>query len=416
MHLFCEQALMANKPMLSRLGILRFAPRDPTEPHRGATPLELLFDLVSVIAIASASASLHHAISESHVTEGLLKFSASFFAIWWAWMNFTWYASAYDNDDSLHRLLTMVAMAGSLLMTAGIDRFFETNNIDMIVTGFVVMRSAMVCFWLRAAWHDPKRRLTAYRYAAGIAVVQVYWVGLMLSQPIAGNYLVAFYTAGALLELSVPAYAESNCTTPWHRHHLIERYGLLNIIVLGETLLAGSLAIQRAASVNIDKELVGVAVSSLFLVFALWWVYFSKEEQIAQKRLSLALCWGYGHLLIYMSGAAVGVGVAVLTDSISGHTSLPKSVGLHTIAFSISGYLFGLWFVGDRLALAGTGRYTLLLTSLALLFSPLVLPIEGVAALLVIGVTVRNQHACKSGKHEIVRGNGRPETNATIKE
>lgn len=391
---------METKTILSRLGISPLVPRDPSEPQRGATPLELLFDLVSVIAVASAASGLHHAISASHITEGLLKFSATFFAIWWAWMNFTWYASAYDNDDSLHRILTIMTMAGSLTMAAGIDRFFQTNNIDMIVTGFVVMRLAMVCFWLRAARHDPQRRLTAYRYAIGIAIVQIYWVGLMFSQPLTGDLLVLFYAAGALFELAVPAYAESNYTTPWHRHHLIERYGLLNIIVLGETLLAGSLAIQRAASVNIDKELVGVAISSLVLMFTLWWVYFSKEEQIAHKRLSLALFWGYGHLLIYMSGAAVGVGVAVLIDSISGHSSLPESVGLYTIAVAISGYLAGLWVVRDRFALPGMGRHILLLTSLTLLFSPLVLTIEGLAALLVIGVSIRNQYACKSAKQE----------------
>lgn len=390
---------MERRAILSRFGVLPLVPRDPAEPHRAATPLEILFDLVSVIAIASAAAGLHHAISASHIIEGLLKFSASFFAIWWAWMNFTWYASAYDNNDSLHRVLTMLTMAGSLVMAAGIDRFFQTNNIDMIVTGFVVMRLAMVCFWLRAARHDPERRLTAYRYAIGIAIVQIYWVGLMFSQPITGNLLVVLYAAGALFELAVPAYAESSYTTPWHRHHLIERYGLLNIIVLGETLLAASVAIQRAASINIDKELVGVAISSLALMFALWWVYFSKEEQIAQKRLSLALFWGYGHLLVYMSGAAVGVGVAVLIDSISGHSSFSESVGLYTIAFAISGYLLGLWVVRDRFALTGTGRYTLLITSLALLFSPLVLPMEGITALLVIGVAVRNQYACNLTHH-----------------
>ena len=89
-------------------------PRDMHEPHRAATPLELLFDLVSVIAIAAAAAGLHHAIAEAHVLDGLLKFCAAFFGIWWAWMNYTWFASAYDNDDTPYRLLTLLIMAGSL--------------------------------------------------------------------------------------------------------------------------------------------------------------------------------------------------------------------------------------------------------------------------------------------------------------
>ena len=73
--------------------------RDITESHRPATPLELFFDLVCVIAIASAAAGLHHAIAENHIGIGILTFTYAFGSIWWAWMNFTWFASAYDNDD-----------------------------------------------------------------------------------------------------------------------------------------------------------------------------------------------------------------------------------------------------------------------------------------------------------------------------
>ena len=69
---------MESKPILSRLGISPLVPREPTEPHRGATPLELLFDLVSVIAVASAAAGLHHAILAFHITEGVLKFADKF--------------------------------------------------------------------------------------------------------------------------------------------------------------------------------------------------------------------------------------------------------------------------------------------------------------------------------------------------
>src|SRR6187402_3508026 len=73
--------------------------RSPHEPHRAATPLELLFDLVFVVAIAQAAAGLHHSIAEAHVLAGLAGYLMVFFAIWWAWMNFTWFASAYDCDD-----------------------------------------------------------------------------------------------------------------------------------------------------------------------------------------------------------------------------------------------------------------------------------------------------------------------------
>lgn len=114
-------------------------PRDIHEGHRPATPLELLFDLVSVIAIAAAAAGLHHAISENHIVEGVFKFCLAFFGIWWAWMNYTWFASAYDNGDTFFKLLTMVIMVGALTMAAGISSFFATHDLALIVIGYVIM-------------------------------------------------------------------------------------------------------------------------------------------------------------------------------------------------------------------------------------------------------------------------------------
>ncbi|MEY4880197.1 MAG: hypothetical protein RJB62_1666, partial [Pseudomonadota bacterium] len=92
--------------------------RDPADGHRVSTPLELLFDLVTVIAIAAVAASLHHAIAAGHAAEGVLHYLLVFFAIWWAWMNFTWFASAYDCDDVPYRLVVFLQMTGALIMAA----------------------------------------------------------------------------------------------------------------------------------------------------------------------------------------------------------------------------------------------------------------------------------------------------------
>ena len=64
-------------------------PRQPSEQDRGATPLELLFDLVFVVAVSIASSQLHHGLSEHHFSEVLPLYFMVFFTIWWAWMNFT---------------------------------------------------------------------------------------------------------------------------------------------------------------------------------------------------------------------------------------------------------------------------------------------------------------------------------------
>jgi low temperature requirement protein LtrA len=54
------------------------------------------------------------------VARSALGFFVAFFALWWAWMNFTWFASAYDSDDVLYRLSMLVAMVGALILAARI--------------------------------------------------------------------------------------------------------------------------------------------------------------------------------------------------------------------------------------------------------------------------------------------------------
>src|SRR6185503_18106351 len=68
----------------------RMTARAVDEPHRTASPLELLFDLTLVVAVAAATAELAHSIEGGHLADGVLPFLEVFFAIWWAWMNFTW--------------------------------------------------------------------------------------------------------------------------------------------------------------------------------------------------------------------------------------------------------------------------------------------------------------------------------------
>ncbi len=94
-------------------------PRDPHEEHRVASPLELFTDLCFVVAVAQAASSLHHSISEGQAWKGAVYFSLAFFGVFWAWLNFTWFGSAYDNDDLAYRLLTILQIIGVLVFAAG---------------------------------------------------------------------------------------------------------------------------------------------------------------------------------------------------------------------------------------------------------------------------------------------------------
>jgi len=119
-------------------------PRDPREPHRVASPLELLFDLCFVVAVAQASAHLHHGLTEAHFVPAIVGYLVVFFGIWWAWMNFTWFASAYDPDDVPYRLAVLVQIFGVLVLAAGVPRAFEQHDLSVTVAGYVIMRMGLV--------------------------------------------------------------------------------------------------------------------------------------------------------------------------------------------------------------------------------------------------------------------------------
>ena len=375
-------------PIRSRTLLSPMPPRDPREPHRAATTLELLFDLVTVIAISAAAAGLHHAIAEGHLSTGILRFSAAFFAIWWAWMNYTWFASAYDNDDVAFRLLTAVLMAGSLVMAAGVSLVFAALDLTLVIVGYVIMRLGLVALWLRAASSDPRRRSTALTYAGGIALVQLFWAGLLFLPPLSPQVFPLLFAVGAGLELAVPVLAERKDVTPWHRHHITERYGLLNIIVLGETLLAATVSLRTAYAGPYDIAYVHIAISALAIVISLWWLYFAGEDHLTADSLDRALIWGYGHVVIFAAGAAVGAGFAVLVEIVAGHAAVPIIVGDFAVAVPVAFYLLGLWFVRDRFCLEGTGRFVLpVFAGLVLLAAPFAL--ELVAAATVLAVVAR---------------------------
>ena len=174
-----------------RLRLLPMAPRDSDEEHRVSTPLELLFDLCFVVAVAQAGRAARRRPRGSHYQTAISGYLAVFFGIWWAWVNFTWFASAYDVDDLLYRLLTFVQIVGVLILAAGVDSAFNKATYATITVGYVVMRAALVAQWLRAASGDPAGRPAALRYAAGIAVLQVGWVARLFLPHEAGR--IAFY-------------------------------------------------------------------------------------------------------------------------------------------------------------------------------------------------------------------------------
>ncbi|CAN0550083.1 unnamed protein product, partial [Laminaria digitata] len=247
----------------------------------------------------------------------------------------------YDNDDAPYRIAVMVMMVGAPVFAAGIPHFFTSGSIPFGIIGYVIMRLALVSLWLRAARHDPERRVTAYRYAIGITICQVLWVLGFFLMPTEG--FIPFYLVMIVCELLVPAIAERAANTTWHKHHIVERYGLLVIIVLGESLLALSMAIQATSDINfLQADVLSWIGAGLMIVFAMWWLYFRAGS------VGTGFLWGYGHFIIFASATAVGAGLAAGVDVITGHAEAGRMVAVAAVTLPAAIYVFGLWIVHER--------------------------------------------------------------------
>jgi low temperature requirement protein LtrA len=335
----------SGEPIKTRAWMTPMRARSKHEQHRASTPLELLFDLVFVIAVSQNASALHHGIAEGHVAEAILGFTTLFFAIWWAWMNFTWFASAYDTDDVPYRLAVFVQLSGALIIAAGVQQAF-VGQFGTVTIGYLVMRLAGVVQWLRAARSDPAHRATAYRYAIGISIVQALWIArLALPQ----SWQLATFVTLMIADMAVPIWAERTNMTSWHAEHIAERYGLFTIIVLGESLLSGSLAIQSAMQTgDLTGELSTTIIGGLLIVFSMWWLYFDQPAHELLTSLRTAFIWGYGQLFVFASAAAVGAGLAVVVDYTTHHADIGAIGAGAAVAIPSALYLLSLWALHER--------------------------------------------------------------------
>jgi low temperature requirement protein LtrA len=251
------------------------------------------------------------------------------------------------------------------------------------------MRVGLIGQWLRAAIEDPASRRTALRYAAGFAVLQLGWVvRLVLQQAglLPGQLQLVAFVMLAILELTVPLWAERTGRSSWHPHHIAERYGLFAIILLGESVLAASNGVAAALrSGGVSTYLIAVSAAGLALLFSLWWLYFLHPagEALSANR-DKSYQWGYWHYAIFAALAALGAGLEVAI------TLAPTQSQLHAQAF-ITGYCVAiptavfmglLWAIHSPLTTRPVIRSSVILPAVG---TVLVMP-ASVSAIGVVGV------------------------------
>ncbi len=282
-------------------------------------------------------------------------------------------------------------MGGVLVLAAGIEPAFVDDDFTVLVLAYVVMRVAMVAHWLRASRSAGQARVATLTYAGGIAALQVLWLGMLLLDGTAGTVALVVLIAA---EISVPATAERRGQTPWHPHHITERYGCFTLILLGESLLASSTAIIGALHADEDMAgLIALAVLTLVVTAALWWVYFWPPHHAAIGSIWNTLRYGYGHYFVFAAAGAFSAGVEVEIDVLTHRSELSEVAASFTVTVPIAVFLLGVWVVAIRKVGDRRVDLTVLAAAVLVLLDP-VIPVPfaitaAVMAALVVVLVVR---------------------------
>lgn len=273
------------------------------DPHRRATWLELFFDLIFVVALGDAAEILSEAHGGRIPSQQFLRFVLVFLPLWWIWAGHTIYANRFDTDSRQHRLSTLVIMLLLIVISAQIPTGAQ-DRYAVAVACYCGARLiiAGMYFVSKRKHHAPGSFATTVGtvFAIGAAIS----LSSVLLQP-PWSYLV-FY-AGILFDMAALVRLEPRLqVVPAHTPHLVERVGLLTIIMLGQSVITISAAL---ADIAWNPSNVVAAVSGFIMVSAIWWIYYDSFHLLERRKLTTGHSILYSHFFLFL-------GLAILASLI----------------------------------------------------------------------------------------------------
>lgn len=269
--------------------------------------LELFFDLVFVVVIARLAHDLAHDPDGQHVVDFVLLFVAVF----WCWNAFTYYIERFESGGVEQRFFVFAAMA-----TVAALAVWTKGGLGSHYTGFawayIAVRSVNMVQWIRAAVHVPDFRPIAVRFVGGFAVAAAL---LIFAMGLDGGARRLVFALAVLIDVLTPVVTLKQQAAPpgLSTSKFPERFGLLTILVLGESVVGvvlGVSEVNEAGHLGVGQIVDGGL--GLFIGIGLWWIYFDYVARRSPKpNLGAALTWVYLHLLTLAAITATGAAVSL---------------------------------------------------------------------------------------------------------
>jgi low temperature requirement protein LtrA len=279
-------------------------------PERAVGPLELFYDLAVVVLVAQAA----HRLAGHLTWRGFGEFTVVFTLVWIAWTNGSLHHELHGHDDARARSTFLLQILVLAAMAAFIPQAGGARGAAFAVAAAVLF-AILALLWLLAARGDrPEYRRSSRMYVTGTAACAILLAGTAVAPASARipawALLDAAYLAGfATVTLTaVPAQTAALTVTD----ALIERFGTLIIIVLGETLtgVVAGLAAQPVSGLTLAVGLIAVVAG-----FGAWWTYFDfAGQRHPRPERAAGLQWMLGHLPLTAAIAAMGAAMASLVS------------------------------------------------------------------------------------------------------
>jgi low temperature requirement protein LtrA len=291
--------------------------------------LELFFDLVFVFTVTQLTAVLTHDLSWSALGQVMLMLGL----IWWMYAGYAWLTNAVSTRGAARRAVLLGGMAGYLVLALAIpDAFHGTGlSFGLAYAAVVVVHSTL---YVRLA---SNRSAEAIR---GIVPFNLLSAGLVvLGGALGGAAQAVLWTVAVVLEWITPRLAgrgESQQNFEIAPSHFVERHGLVIIVAVGESVVAIGIG---AAGLDVDAELVLVAILGLLLAAGLWWAYFgTDDDEQAERALTDAAAperpwmalhgFGMAHFFLLLGIVLVAVGLKKATGHAYDELSYAQALAL----------------------------------------------------------------------------------------
>jgi low temperature requirement protein LtrA len=245
-----------------------------TQREQRVTPLELFFDLVFVYAITQVTLLMSNDTTWSGTGRGLLVLAA----LWWAWTGYAWLTNALEPEDGEVRAGMFAAMAAMLVVALAVPEAFDADAV-LFGVAYLIVRLLHLLLYAIAGRRDPDRpgAIVHFMPSATLAPAIILAAGFFDGAAQAALWVIALAVdyLGALI-----GRGQGWRVSP---AHFAERYGLIVIIALGESIVAIGVG---AAAVSLTAGVISAAVLGIVVIAALWWAYFDVYAVLAQRQLS----------------------------------------------------------------------------------------------------------------------------------